>query len=96
MPDGAVIHAKVIEDFKESDQDLRVIPDKAISVDIRYLNITFQEMFTAYRQKIRQAKIDRKILREHNKSEQRKEGYTKIETFDESINTAVKADQQNP
>lgn len=49
LPDGAIIHRRIIEDFKESDQQLRVLPDEKINIDIRFLNFTFLDMFTAYK-----------------------------------------------
>ena len=44
LPDGAIIHRRLIDeddDFKEEDQELKVLPDDKGSVDIRYLNFTF-------------------------------------------------------
>ena len=35
-------------------------PEERISVDIKYLNNTFEEMFTAYKERLRQIKIERK------------------------------------
>jgi len=37
-----------------------VNPEERISVDIKYLNNTFEEMFTAYKERLRQIKIERK------------------------------------
>ena len=79
MPDGAIIHRRLIEDFNEQEhQKLKVIPDEKVFVDIRFLNNTFQEMFTGYKETLRQQKI---LQREKKKDlltkmkEERKEGY---------------------
>jgi hypothetical protein len=39
---------------------MRVNPEERISVDIKYLNNTFEDMFTAYKEKLRQINIEKK------------------------------------
>lgn len=53
LPDGAIIHRKIIQESKLDDQELRVQPDENISIEIKYLNLTFQNMFTGYKEKLR-------------------------------------------
>lgn len=38
---------------------MQVNPEEKISVDIKYLNNTFEQMFTAYKEKLRQLKIEK-------------------------------------
>jgi hypothetical protein len=54
-PDGAIIHRKLINDQSDSDFDLKdkVVSDDKIDIDIRFLNNTFLEMFTAYRERLK-------------------------------------------
>ena len=33
-----------------------MLPDEKISIDIKYLNLTFQDMFTAFKERLRQEK----------------------------------------
>jgi hypothetical protein len=56
LPDGAVIHQRVVN----SSEEMRVNPEERISVDIKYLNNTFEDMFTAYKEKLRQINIEKK------------------------------------
>ena len=47
------------------DPDVRIIPDENISIDIRHLNITFQNMFTAYKDKLHLEKLEKKKQRDN-------------------------------
>jgi hypothetical protein len=51
LPDGAIIHRKVLDG--DDDQESRIQPGEKISIDIKYLNLTFLNMFTSYKEKLR-------------------------------------------
>jgi hypothetical protein len=62
-PDGAIIHRKMINGDPDFDFDSKdkVVSGENIDVNIRFLNNTFLEMFTAYRERL-------KLLRMNNKA----------------------------
>ena len=59
LPDGAIIHRRLIEGAKESDQKLKVMPREKININLRYLNLTFQDMFMGYKEKLKTEKKNR-------------------------------------
>ena len=56
MPDGAVIHRKIqkkeIKDDKILNENKKIFPQENFETELRYINITFKEMFSSFKEKI--------------------------------------------
>ena len=55
-PDGAVIHRYCLVDDEKGTDSNKVESSNSLKIDIKYLNLTFLEMFTAYREKLKSIK----------------------------------------
>jgi hypothetical protein len=55
LPDGAIIHRRLINGSSDINLDPKdkVIAGEQIDIDIRFLNKTFLEMFTTYRERLK-------------------------------------------
>ena len=79
-----------MDDFKSDDQEKKVLPDDKVSIQIRYLNLTFQEMFTAYKERLRLMRYEKKKTRlSKMMEEENKEGYSKLNHIESYLSPKV-------